>query len=166
MTTLGAISVERWTRASRVSGVAVTMLVVIFAFGPLLFGANMRGQAHHAIHLCHVGGDVERAGRICRPSLGRTASILWTGRLFCDPAGRARPSALSVADGRCPALRPFRPSPLLFHAAPAWRRVLDRHVGGGRGAPSAGQSRQAGSRRDRHLAHLAQCLYPRVTQGL
>ena len=41
MTTLRLMSVERWTRASRVSGVAVTILVVIFAFGPLLFSANM-----------------------------------------------------------------------------------------------------------------------------
>ena len=47
-----------------------------------------RRQAHDAVHLCHSGPDVERAGRILRPGVDRPAGVLRPRRLCRHPSRR------------------------------------------------------------------------------
>ncbi len=152
------ITVERWTRASRLALACVAIALALFAIAPLTFGAGTIDRLTALFIYVILAAMWNALAGYRRARVRRPAGVLRARRLFHHPARRCRAQPLPVDVCRSPDHRSDLAAALLVHAAAEGRRICHRHVGRLRADPHARQSRQADPGRNRDIADLAQRL--------
>ncbi len=154
-------SVERWTRESRSPRRRRrASLSLALAVAPLIAGADVVDKLTTLfVYVILAAMWNALAGYAGLVSVGQQAFFGIGAYFAIQLAAHGLPAYPSLLAGAVGAAL-FAIPVLLLHAAPARRRVLDRHVGAGRGAASARQPGPADPGRDRHVDDLAQRLHP------